>query len=106
MNAAARDAQRAPVDRTSLSWQRTTIHSAILALFAAVTSIQLGEPVVAVVAAIIAGFAIVVGATTPRVTSADVDDRDPWMLMLRAVVVLSASALVAVMLVVAVAREL
>ena len=106
MNAAARDAERAPVDRTSLSWQRTALHSAIVALFAAVTSIQLGEPAVAVVASIIAGFAIVVGATTPRVKRTDVDERDPWMLMLRTVVVLSASALVSVMLVVAVAREL
>ena len=106
MNAAARDAERAPVDRTSLSWQRTALHSAIVALFAAVTSIQLGEPAGAVVASIIAGFAIVVGATTPRVKRTDVDERDPWMLMLRTVVVLIASALVSVMLVVAVAREL
>ena len=106
MNAAARDAERAPVDRTSLSWQRTALHSAIVALFAAVTSIQLGEPAAAVVASIIAGFAIVVGATTPRVKRADVDEREPWMLMLRTVVVLIASALVSVMLVVAVAREL
>lgn len=106
MNAAAPDAPRAPVDRTSLSWQRTAMHSALLALVAAVTAITLGEPVVAVVAVVLAGFAIVVGATTPRVKRAELDDRDPWMLMLRTVVVLSATALVGVMLVVAVALEL
>lgn len=106
MNAAAPDARRAPVDRTSLSWQRTAMHSALLALVAAVTAITLGEPVVAVVAVVLAGFAIVVGATTPRVKRAELADRDPWMLMLRTVVVLSATALVGVMLVVAVALEL
>lgn len=106
MTSAGSDARRAPVDRTSLSWQRTGLHSALLALVAAVTAIQLGEPAVAVVAVVIAGFAIVVGATTPRVKKSEVDDRDPWMLMLRTVIVLSATALVAVMLVLAVALEL
>ncbi len=100
------DARRAPVDRTSLSWQRTAMHSALLALVAAVTAITLGEPAVAVVAVVLAGFAIVVGATTPRVKRSELADRDPWMLMLRTVVVLSATALVGVMLVVAVALEL
>lgn len=106
MSDSAADAHRAPVDRTSLSWQRTAMHSAIVALFAAVTSIQLGEPVVAIAAAVLAGFAIVVGATTPRVTRADVEQREPWAHMLRSVVVLGASAAVGVMLVVAVALEL
>lgn len=100
------DARRAPVDRTSLSWQRTAMHAALLALVAAVTATQLGEPAVAVGAAVVAGFAIVVGATTPRVKRDGVERRDPWMLMLRTVVVLGATALVAVMLVVAVALEL
>lgn len=100
------DARRAPVDRTSLSWQRTAMHSALLALVAAVTAITLGEPAVAVVAVVLAGFAIVVGATTPRVKRSELADRDPWMLMLRTVVVLGATALVGVMLVVAVALEL
>lgn len=102
----AADARRAPVDRTSLSWQRTAMHSAIVAVFAAVTSFQLGEPAVAIAAAVLAGFSIIVGATTPRVTRRDVEQRDPWVLMLRTVVVLGASAVVAVMLVVAVALEL
>jgi hypothetical protein len=106
MTAAADDARRTPADRTSLSWQRTGLHSALLALVAAVTAIALGEPAVAVVASVIAGFAIVVGATTPRVKRADLETRDPWLLMVRSVVVLSASALVGVMLVVAVALEL
>lgn len=100
------DARRAPVDRTSLSWQRTALHAALLAVVAAVTAITLGEPVVAALAALLAGFTIVVGATTPRVKRADVEHRDPWMLMLRTVIVLGATALVAVMLVVAVALEL
>ncbi len=106
MNAADQDARRAPVDRTSLSWQRTAMHSVLLALVAAVTAITLGEPAVAVVAVVLTGFTIVVGATTPRVKRADLTHRDPWMLMLRTVVVLGATALVAVMLVVAVALEL
>ena len=106
MNAAVQDAPRAPVDRTSLSWQRTAMHSALLALVAAVTATQLGEPAVAIVGAVIAGFAIVVGAATPRVKRSEVAERDPWMLMVRTVIVLSATALVAVMLVVAVALEL
>ncbi|WP_439564840.1 DUF202 domain-containing protein [Microcella sp.] len=106
MNAAAPDARRAPVDRTSLSWQRTAMHSALLALVAAVTAITLGEPLVAGLAAVAAGFAILVGATTPRVKRSEVADRDPWTLMVRTVIVLSATALVAVMLVVAVALEL
>lgn len=106
VNAAAPDARRAPADRTSLSWQRTAMHAALLALVAAVTSITLGKPAVAVVAVVLAGFAIVVGATTPRVKRAEVDHRDPWLLMLRTVIVLGATALVGVMLVVAVALEL
>jgi len=106
MNAAARDVRRAPVDRTSLSWQRTAMHSALLALVAAVTAITLGEPLVAALAAVAAGFAIVVGATTPRVKRAELADRDPWMLMLRAVIVLGATALCGVMLVLAVGLEL
>lgn len=103
---AAADSRRAPVDRTSLSWQRTAMHSAVVALFAAITAIQLGEAAVAVAAAVLAGLSIVVGATTPRVTRSDVEQRDPWMLMLRTVVVLGVSAAVGVMLVVAVALEL
>ncbi len=106
MNAAAPDAPRAPVDRTSLSWQRTAMHSTLLALVAAVTATQLDEPGVAVIGAVIAGFAIVVGAVTPRVKRSEAADRDPWMLMVRTVIVLVATALVAVMLVVAVALEL
>lgn len=100
------DARRGPVDRTSLSWQRTAMHAALLAVAAAVTAVTLGEPTVAVGAATVAGFAIVVGATTPRVKRDGVERRDPWRLMLRTIVVLGATALVAVMLVVAVALEL
>lgn len=62
MSGAAPDAHRATVDRTSLSWQRTAMHSAIVAFIAAVASIQLREAVVAVVAAVVAGFVIIVVA--------------------------------------------
>ncbi len=102
----AADARRAPVDRTSLSWQRTAMHAAIVALFAAATAFQLGEPLVAITAAVLAGVTIVVGATTPRVKRSEVRDRNPWGLMVRTVVVLGASAAVALMLCVAVALEL
>jgi len=102
MSGAAPDAHRAPVDRTSLSWQRTAMHSAIVAFIAAVASIQPGEAVVAVVA----GFVIIVGAAAPRVKRTEVTYRHPWALMVRTVVVLGAAAAVAVMLVVAAALEL
>lgn len=101
-----RDARRAPVDRTSLAWQRTALQASLVALFAAVTALRLGEPTVGVVAAVLAAAAVVAGAATPRVKRADLDGRDPWGLMLRTVLVLSASALVTVVLVVAVALEL
>lgn len=101
-----RDARRAPVDRTSLSWQRTALQASLVALFAAVTALRLGEPTVGVVAAVLAAAAVVAGATTPRVKRAELDGRDPWALMVRTVVVLSASAVVTVVLVVAVALEL
>jgi amino acid permease len=104
MNPSA-DAGRAPTDRTSLSWQRTTLHAALLALVAAVTSLQLGEPAVGIVAAVLAGGAVVVGARTPRVRRHELDVRDLWWQMVRTVVVLSAAGLVAVMLIIAVALE-
>jgi len=101
-----RDARRTPVDRTSLSWQRTALQASLVALFAAVTALRLGEPTVGVIAAVLAAAAVVTGATTPRVKRAELDVRDPWALMVRTVVVLTASAVVTVMLVVAVALEL
>ena len=101
-----RDARRAPVDRTSLSWQRTALQASLVALFAALTALRLGEPTVGVIAAVLAVAAVVAGAATPRVKRAELDGRDPWGLMLRTVLVLSASALVTVVLVVAVALEL
>ncbi len=101
-----RDARRAPVDRTSLSWQRTALQASLVALFAALTALRLGEPTVGVIAAVLAVAAVVAGAATPRVKRAELDARDPWGLMLRTVFVLAASALVTVVLVVAVALEL
>jgi len=106
MTAANLDTHRTPVDRTTLAWQRTVMHSVIVALAGAFAAIYLGEPAVAVVAALLAGFAVIVGATTPRVKRSELNQRDPWMLMLRTALVLAASGLVAVLLVVAVAFEL
>jgi amino acid permease len=106
MSAANPDTHRAPADRTTLSWQRTVMHSVIVTLAGAFAAIYLGEPAVGVLAALLAAFAITVGATTPRVKRSDLDQRDPWTLMLRTALVLAASGVVAVMLVVAVALEL
>lgn len=100
------DAPRAPIDRTSLSWQRTALQASLVALVAALTALQLGEPRVGAVAAALAAAAVLAGATTPRVHYATVSRHDPWRRMLRTVLVLIASATVAVMLVVAVALEL
>lgn len=105
-DAGATDAPRAPVDRTSLAWQRTALQASLVALFAAVTALRLGEPSVGVVAAVLAATAVVAGAATPRVKRVELDVRDPWALMVRTVLVLSASALVTLMLIVAVALEL
>lgn len=96
---------RAPVDRTSLSWQRTTAHSLVVALVAAITSIQLGEPAVAIAAGILAIVALGIGATTPRVRRSTAERREPWALMVRTVAVLGLSAVVAIVLVVAVALD-
>jgi len=106
MSAANPDTHRAPADRTTLSWQRTVMHAAIVTLAGAFAAIYLGESAVAVVAALLAAFAVIMGATTPRVKRSELDQRDPWTLMLRTALVLAASGLVAVMLVVAVALEL
>lgn len=103
---AGADAPRAPVDRTSLSWQRTALQASVVALVAALTALQLGEPRVGVVAAVLAAATIIAGAATPRVHNATVARHEPWRLMLRTVLVLLASATVAVMLVVAIALEL
>lgn len=103
---AAADAPRAPVDRTSLSWQRTALQASVVAIVAALTALRLGEPAVGVVAAVLAAAAVIAGAATPRVHNATVARHDPWRLMLRTVLVLIASATVALMLVVAIALEL
>jgi len=96
---------RAPVDRTSLSWQRTTAHSIIVSLVAAITSLQLGEPSVGIAAGALALVALGIGATTPRVHRSTAERREPWDLMARTVAVLGLSAVVALVLVVAVAID-
>jgi hypothetical protein len=98
VNAAA----RAPVDRTSLSWQRTAAHSTLVALFAAITAVRLGEPAVASAAGVLILTAVVVAATTPRVHRSTAERRDPWSLMVRTAGVVVLSAVVAVVLLVAV----
>jgi len=98
VNAAA----RAPVDRTSLSWQRTEAHSTLVALFAAITAVRLGEPAVAIAAGALILAAVIVAASTPRVHRSTAERRDPWSLMVRTAVVVVLSAVVAVVLLVAV----
>ena len=98
MNAAA----RAPVDRTSLSWQRTEAHSTLVALFAAITAVRLGEPAVAIAAGALILASVIVAASTPRVHRSTAERRDPWSLMVRTAAVVVLSAVVAVVLLVAV----
>lgn len=98
MNAAA----RAPVDRTSLSWQRTEAHSTLVALFAAITAVRLGEPAVAIAAGALILAVVIVAASTPRVHRSTAERRDPWSLMVRTAAVVVLSAVVAVVLLVAV----
>ncbi len=100
------DAPRAPVDRTSLAWQRTALQASLVALFAALTALRLGEPSVGAVGAVLAAGAVLVGAATPRVHRSQLAGREPWALIVRTVVVLAASALVTIVLVMAVALEL
>ncbi|WAB82415.1 hypothetical protein OVN18_05270 [Microcella daejeonensis] len=92
---------RAPVDRTSLAWQRTSATAALVALFAAVTAVRLGEPAVGIAATVLALVGLIVGATTPRVHRSTADRRDPWPVIVRAAVVLALSAVVGIMLAIA-----
>lgn len=99
--AGGRRVGRAPVDRTSLAWQRTSATAALVALFAAVTALRLGEPAVGIAALVLSGVGLVVGASTPRVHRSTAEQRDPWPIIVRAAVVLGLSAAVGVMLAVA-----
>ena len=99
------DALRAPVDRTSLSWQRVAANSALVAIVAAATALQLGEPLVGMIAAALALVALVVGATTPRARRSTVDRREPWPLMVRTLIVLLTSSVVVLALVVSVVLD-
>lgn len=56
-------------DRSSLSWQRTMAQSALVVLFAAVTSIRVGEPVVTIAAAILAVVAFGLAMFAPSAGS-------------------------------------
>ncbi|WP_168914705.1 hypothetical protein [Microcella flavibacter] len=92
---------RSPVDRTSLAWQRTSATAALVALFAAVTALRLGEPEVGIAATALSVVGLVVGASTPRVRRSTAEHRDAWPVVVRAAVVLVLSAAVGVMLAVA-----
>lgn len=92
---------RGPVDRTSLAWQRTSATAALVALFAAVTALRLGEPAVGVAAFVLSLVGLVVGASTPRVRRSEAEQRDPWPIIVRAAVVLLLTAAVGVMLAIA-----
>ena len=52
-------------DRSSLSWQRTMAQAALVVLFAAVTSIRVGEPAVTIGAAVLAVAAFGLAAFAP-----------------------------------------
>jgi hypothetical protein len=78
-----------PANRTSLSWQRTTAASALVALFAAFTAVRLGEPHVAIAAGALALLVLAVGATTPLVSRRHPESREPYGYILRAAVVLA-----------------
>jgi chaperone required for assembly of F1-ATPase len=95
-------ASRAPVDRTSLSWQRTAAHSTLVALFAAITAVRLGEPAVAIAAGVLILASVVVAASIPRVRRATAEHRDPWALMVRTTAVVLMGSVIAVVLLVAV----
>jgi hypothetical protein len=64
-------------DRSSLSWQRTMAQSALVVLFAAVTSIRVGEPVVTIGAAALALVAFGIAAFAPSAGSR----KSAWPLM-------------------------
>jgi hypothetical protein len=52
-------------DRSSLAWQRTMAQAALVVLFAAVTSIRVGEPTVTIGAAALAVVAFGLAAGAP-----------------------------------------
>lgn len=62
---AAHDSVNDDRDRSSLAWQRTMAQAALVVLFAAVTSIRVGEPLVTIGAAILAVAAFGVAAVAP-----------------------------------------
>lgn len=64
-------------DRSSLSWQRTTAQAALVVLFAAVTSIRVGEPAVTIGAGVLAVVAFALAAFAPSAGSR----KSAWSLM-------------------------
>jgi hypothetical protein len=90
-----------PANRTSLSWQRTTAASALVALFAAYTAVRLGEPAVAIASGALALVTLVVGATTPLVSRHHPESREPYGYIVRGAVVLALTGALGVTLAVA-----
>lgn len=82
-----------PANRTTLSWQRTSASSALVALFAAFTAVRLGEPAVAVAAGVVALGALVLGATNPRVPRHHPELRHPHGYIVRGAIVLALTGL-------------
>ena len=80
-DAAAQSSSGADVDddrdRSSLSWQRTTAQAALVVLFAAVTSIRVGEPAVTIGAGVLAVVAFGLAAFAPSAGSR----KSAWSLM-------------------------
>lgn len=70
-------------DRSSLSWQRTMAQAALVVLFAAVTSIRVGEPVVTIGAAVLAVAAFGLAAFAPSAGRR----KSAWPLMRSAAIV-------------------
>ena len=88
-------------ERTTLAWQRTTAAAALVALWAAFTSLRLGEPTVGIASTVIALGALLLGVTTPRVSRHHPEHRPTWLLIERASLVLGLTALLGVLLVIA-----
>lgn len=80
-DAAAQSSSGADVDddrdRSSLSWQRTMAQAALVVLFAAVTSIRVGEPAVTIGAGVLAVVAFGLAAFAPSAGSR----KSAWSLM-------------------------
>lgn len=81
-----------------MSWRRTSASSALVALFAAFTAFRLGELPVAIASGAVALGALVVGATSPRVSRRHPEDRHAYGFIVRGAVVLAVTELLGAVL--------